>query len=178
MFGLMKRRIPRHRVRDAVDVVPAAGVEADEVLAERGADLHQLKARLELLDQHVDLDGADGEAEVRFERGEDVVPQRRLLGGLNLRQIQHQRRAGAAAAPRGCSRCTAPCRRSRPRSRRRPRGGCAGRRGAGRAARKIFVVKSSCFLQSSMIGRPKNPRAQRFISPATCSATFRNTGSR
>jgi hypothetical protein len=31
------------------------------VRAERGADLHQLEARLDLLDEHVDLDRADGQ---------------------------------------------------------------------------------------------------------------------
>ena len=90
-----ERRIPGHRVRDAVDVVPAAGVEADEVRAQRGADLHQLEARLELLDEHVDLDRADREAEL-LERRQDVVPERRFFGGLDLRQVQHQRRAGVA----------------------------------------------------------------------------------
>ena len=44
-------------------------------------------------------------------------------------------------------------------------------------ALKILVVKSSCFLQSIIISRPKNPLAQSFISLETCSATFMNTGS-
>ena len=59
MLGLTNAAVPGQRVGHAVDVVPAAGVEADEVRAERGADLHQLEAGLELLDQHVDLDRAD-----------------------------------------------------------------------------------------------------------------------
>src|SRR5207248_3435771 len=57
-------RVPRHRVRDAVDVIPAAGVESDEVLTQRGADLHQLEAGFDLFDQHVDLDGAVLQAQV------------------------------------------------------------------------------------------------------------------
>ena len=61
--------------------------------AERGADFHQLKAGFQLLDQHVDLDGAGGEADVQLERGDDVVPERRFLRRLDLRQIQHDRRA-------------------------------------------------------------------------------------
>ncbi len=69
MFGIDELGIPGHRVGDAVDVIPTAGVEADEVLAERGADLHQLEAALELLDQHVDLDRAGREPQVCFERG-------------------------------------------------------------------------------------------------------------
>jgi hypothetical protein len=44
--------------------------------------------------------------------------------------------------------------------------------------RKILVVKSSCLFQSLIMGRPKKPCAQWFISPATCAATLVNTGSR
>ena len=89
--GIDESLVPRHRVGDAVDVIPAPRVVADEVRAERGADLHQLETGFELLDEHVDLDCAGGKTQARFERGEDVVPKRRFLGGLNLRQIQNQR---------------------------------------------------------------------------------------
>src|SRR5205807_1446908 len=51
--------LPGHGVGDAVDVIPAARVEAHEVLAEGGPDFHQLEARFDLFDQHVNLDGAD-----------------------------------------------------------------------------------------------------------------------
>ena len=54
--GVDESGVPGVGVGDRVDVVPAAGVEADEVDAERGADLHQLKARLDLLDEHVTED--------------------------------------------------------------------------------------------------------------------------
>src|SRR5205807_8758295 len=54
--------IPGYRVGDAVDVIPAAGVEADEVLAEGGADLHELEAGFDLFDEHVNLDRAVGKA--------------------------------------------------------------------------------------------------------------------
>src|SRR5439155_19381850 len=67
--------VPGHRVGDAVDVVPPPGVEAYEVLAEGGADLHQLEARFDLLDQHVDLDGAVRQTQVLFEGRKDVVPE-------------------------------------------------------------------------------------------------------
>ena len=60
--------IPGESVGDAVDVVPAPGVEADEVAAERGADLHQLKSRLELLDEDVGLERPLGKPEVLLER--------------------------------------------------------------------------------------------------------------
>ena len=89
--GVDELRVPGHRVGDAVDVVPAPGVEADEVAAEGGADLHQLEARLDLLDQHVDLDRARRQAEVLLERGEEVVPERGLLGRLDLRQVEDDR---------------------------------------------------------------------------------------
>ena len=102
MFGLTNSGSHASRVGHAVDVVPAAGVEADEARAERGADLHQLEHRLELLDEHVGLDRADRQAEMLLERGQDVVPERRFLGRLNLRQVEHQRRAGLAAAASGC----------------------------------------------------------------------------
>ena len=103
MFGLTNAGSHAMRVRDAVDVVPAAGVEADEVAAERGADLHQLEARLELLDEHVGLDRADAAG-----RGAARAPmsmsfqQRRLLGRLDLRQIEHDRRRRRRADARGC----------------------------------------------------------------------------
>ena len=57
-------------------------------VAERGADLHQLKAGLDLLDEHVDLDRPGREPEVPLERRKDVVPQRRLLGSLDLREVE------------------------------------------------------------------------------------------
>ena len=43
-------------------------------------------------------------------------------------------------------------------------------------ARKILVVKSSCWRQSAMMGRPKKPCAHWFISPATSSATSQEDG--
>src|SRR5262249_52348522 len=38
--GVHEFPVPGHRVGDAVDVIPTAGVEADEVLAKGGTDLH------------------------------------------------------------------------------------------------------------------------------------------
>ena len=58
---------------------------------QRGADLHQLEARFDLFDEHVDLDRRRRQPEMLFERGEDVVPERRFFGGLNLWQIQDER---------------------------------------------------------------------------------------
>ncbi len=82
------RLVPRGRVRDAVDVVPAAGVEPDEVRPERRANLHQLERGFELLDEHVDLDRVGRQAEMTLQRVEHVAPQRRLFGRLDLRQIE------------------------------------------------------------------------------------------
>src|SRR4029079_8361197 len=53
--------LPGHRVGDVVDVIPAARVEPDEVLAESGPNLHELEARFDLFDEHIDLDGAIGQ---------------------------------------------------------------------------------------------------------------------
>ena len=47
---------------------------------EGGADLHQLEARFDLFDEHVNLDGAALKAEVLFDRRKDVAPKRRFLG--------------------------------------------------------------------------------------------------
>jgi hypothetical protein len=87
-----ERFIPGQRVGHAVDVIPSTGVEPDKAWRERSPNLHQLKARLELLDEHVSLDRADRHIEVPFERGDDVMPQRGFLGSLNLGQVEHQRR--------------------------------------------------------------------------------------
>src|SRR5262249_12818341 len=91
--------VPGRRVGDAVDVIPAAGVEADEVLAQRGADLHQLEARRDLLDEHVDLDGPVRQADVSFQHRQDVSPECRLLGGLDLGQVQPNRGVPLPLAP-------------------------------------------------------------------------------
>ena len=91
--GVDELGVPGVGVGDRVDVVPAAGVEADEVASERGADLHQLKARLDLLDQHVTEDRSALEAEMVLERVEQEIPIGRLGGGLDLRQVQHDRAA-------------------------------------------------------------------------------------
>jgi len=82
--GIDKLWFPRHGIGHAVDIVPASRVVADEVPAERGADLHELKRSLQLLDKDIDLDRADRQGKVRLEGVEHVVPQRRLLGGLDL----------------------------------------------------------------------------------------------
>src|SRR5205807_2036572 len=91
--------VPGYRVGDTVDVVPAAGVEADEVLAESGTDLHQLKASLDLFHEHVNLDGTVGKAKVLFECRQDFAPEGCFLGSLNLGQVQYQRGAGFAQPP-------------------------------------------------------------------------------
>ena len=92
MFGLTNAGVPGHRVGHAVDVVPPACVEADEVRAERRADLHQLEARLELLDEDVGLDRPDraGRVALRAPRGCPTT-ERSLFGRLDLRQIEHER---------------------------------------------------------------------------------------
>ena len=85
--------IPGHRVRHAVDVIPAAGIEPDEMLPERGADFHELETRFDLLDEHIALDAAIGQPQVLLERRKNVTPESGFLGGLNLRHIQDERAA-------------------------------------------------------------------------------------
>ena len=93
MLGLDETGIPCHRVSDAVDVVPSPCVEPDEMFSERGANLHQLIHGLELLNEDVDLDVPDRELQEPLERGQHLVPDRRFLGGLNLRQVEDNRGA-------------------------------------------------------------------------------------
>ena len=66
------------------------------MLPEHRADFHQLKADLDLLHEHVDLDGADRQAEVLLERREQIVPHHRILDVLYLRQVERERGTGAA----------------------------------------------------------------------------------
>src|SRR5262249_19738234 len=62
-----------------------------EMAAERGPNLRELKAHLELLDEDVRLDRTAVEARVLLERGEDVAPERRLRRGLDLREVERDR---------------------------------------------------------------------------------------
>ncbi len=87
--GIGERRIPAARVGNAVDVVPAPGVEAHEVRAQRRPNLHQLERGLELLHQDVGLDRPGDQSEVRLQRVQHSSPQRRLLGRLDLGQVEH-----------------------------------------------------------------------------------------
>jgi len=84
-----KGGIPRQGIGHGIDVVPAPGVEADEVTAEDRADLQKLERGLDLLHQDVDLDRALGETEVLLERRQQGVPDCSLFGRLDLWQIKH-----------------------------------------------------------------------------------------
>ncbi len=86
--GVREPRIPVAGVRHAVDVVPASGVEAHEVPAQRRPDLHQLERRLQLLHQDIGLDRRGRQAQVPLQRVEHLAPQGGLLGGLDLGQVQ------------------------------------------------------------------------------------------
>ena len=164
-----ERRVPRHRVGHAVDVVPAAGVEADEVPAERRADLHQLEARLELLDEHVDLDASLRKLPMRFERCRGCRSTAPLLrpsesSADTARSTRLPRRSSPALLTTYSTTSTIDAEKPPPSARRTCRSSRCRPRG-----RKILVVKSSCRCQSSMIARPKKPCAHWFISAATCS---------
>ena len=66
------------------------------MLPQHRPDFHELKAHLDLLHEHVHLDGADRQAEVLLERREQVVPHDRILDVLYLRQVERERGASAA----------------------------------------------------------------------------------
>src|SRR6185436_14223090 len=75
------------------DVIPAAAVEADDILTKRVEDLVHLERRRQRLDQHGRLDRPALEPELGLGEGEDVVPQRSLLHALQLGEVEI--RAGA-----------------------------------------------------------------------------------
>ncbi len=91
--GVDERLVPRHRVGNAVDVVPPACVESDEMPAERGAYLHKLERGFQLFDEHVHLYRSERDAQVVLQRRQELVPERGLFGRLYLREIEHDRRA-------------------------------------------------------------------------------------
>ena len=101
-IGVDEARVPRHRVGDAVDVVPPPGIEAHEVAAQGGTDLHQLEGRFDLLDEDIGLDRAYRQPEVLLKRREQVVPERGLLGGLDLRQVEDDRCPRVEVGAGGC----------------------------------------------------------------------------
>ena len=70
------------------DVVPPAGVQARDVVAQLEEDLVHLERRGQRLDQHGRPDRAVRDADVLLAEGEDVVPQLRLFGRLDLRQVE------------------------------------------------------------------------------------------
>ncbi|EKD38174.1 MAG: hypothetical protein ACD_75C00839G0001, partial [uncultured bacterium] len=94
-----ERGVPATGIGDTVDIVPAAGVETDEMSAESRPDLHQLEGCLKLFHQHVDLDGARPEVQVLLEGGQQPVPEAGFLGGLNLGKIEDNRRIACEQCP-------------------------------------------------------------------------------
>ncbi len=82
--GIDEVRVPAVGIGDAVDVIPAAGVEADEMQAECGTYFHELEGLLKLFNQNVNLDGPYIEAEIVFESRQQLVPETGFLGSLDF----------------------------------------------------------------------------------------------
>ena len=176
MFGIDECRVPGHRVRHAVDVVPSAGIEADEVLAQRGANLHQLEAGFDLLNQDVNLDRA-------VRKTADVL--RARTGCRSTARLPRRSGSSADTEP-----ATSPIRKPLvvvDDIKRRIGDGRGKAVAAGVAdlpvvqvqprARKILVVKVELLPPVGDDRLAEEVLAHSFISPATCSATFMNTGS-
>ena len=70
------------------DVVPAAGIEGRDVVAQLVEDGVHLEGGGDRLDQHRGLDGPSIEAEALLGDHEGVAPQRRLAVGLELRDVE------------------------------------------------------------------------------------------
>ena len=70
------------------DVVPPAGVQPRHVVAQLEEDLLHLEGGRQRLDQHGRADRAVRDAEVLLAEAEHVVPQPRLFGRFDLRQVE------------------------------------------------------------------------------------------
>src|SRR5262249_8992018 len=90
-IGVNEFRIPAGRIGNAVDVVPPTGIETDKVRSQGRSNLHELETSFPLLDQHIGLDRPHRHAKVPLHGDEHIVPHGRLLGRLNLRQVQYHR---------------------------------------------------------------------------------------
>src|SRR5205807_2801358 len=73
---------------EAVDVIPAPGVQARGMLPQLVQDFFHLERGEDVLDEHRRLDAAAGNAEGVLSKDEDVVPEAGLEVALNLRQIE------------------------------------------------------------------------------------------
>ena len=82
--GIHESLVPGHGVRHGVDVVPATRIEAHEVRRKGGPDLHELEALLDLLHQHVGLDGARRQTQVGLQGQDHGVPEGGFLRSLDL----------------------------------------------------------------------------------------------
>src|SRR5271170_2860684 len=89
-------RIPSHRVRHAVDVIPPSRIEAHKVPPQRRTNLHQLKRRLNLFHKHVSLNRANRQSQMLLQSRKHIVPKRRLFRRLNLRQVKNDGRSRVA----------------------------------------------------------------------------------
>ena len=77
----------------AEDVIPAAAVQANNVVTQRVQNLVHLENRRQRFNQQRGFDGAARQVEAVFRKAEYLVPPGRFLPGLRFRQIE----IGAAA---------------------------------------------------------------------------------
>ena len=81
-------RLQLERLDHAEDVVPAAAVEANHMVAQFVEDLVHLEGCGQRLDEYRGLDGAAVDAKLVLRRVENVVPEPRFQVGFDLGQIE------------------------------------------------------------------------------------------
>ena len=91
--GREEARVLAQPLDEREDVVPAAAVQADDVVAHFIEDLVHLERSGQRLDQDRRLDRALGQPQLLLGVGEDVVPEPRFEMALQLRQVEAGRRA-------------------------------------------------------------------------------------
>jgi hypothetical protein len=93
--GQHEVRVAAELLDEREDVVPAAAVEAHDVVAQLPEDLVHLERGEDGLDQHRDLDGLRRQPETRLGVAKHLGPQPRLEVALGLRQVEVRSRAAA-----------------------------------------------------------------------------------
>ena len=86
--GKHERGVLAELLDDAEDVVPAARVQPGCVIAQLVQDRVHLERRQDRLDQDGRAERAARDAERVLREAEHVVPQRGLVGALELRQVE------------------------------------------------------------------------------------------
>src|SRR5271170_2021534 len=95
-IGRQKGRVFAKALDERENIIPAAAVEADDVVPQLVEDLVHLEGGGQRFDQDGRLERPDGKAELFLGESERVVPEPRLDMALEFRQIESGRRARAA----------------------------------------------------------------------------------